>query len=404
LSSPSTIALISGFAVTRQEGGLALANNGFRDQREGLRWVRNHIAAFGGDPANVMIFGESAGGQSVATHVVSVGSGKLFDAAIAESGDILNVLNLSDAQQKTRDLATDLGCHRSSAREELACMQAARVEDILRLTNSTGPGAVIDMDILQAHPLTLIEQGNFNKVPFTLGSNKDEGNLFVYPPLAETAPATASDIRCAVKKTFGEKVGEKVLQVYPAVDEAGVDNRLIASQIFGAVTFHCDNRRVAQALSKAGVAPWLYSFNRQSSCSVFQGATHGAEISYVFGNPHASFLNNTACEVSSLDIALSNKVSGMWANFSRTHRMDERWTRFESPAREVNLKIDLSLVDTFDLEYSAHRSECDVLKRIGVFNDTGTPTVLPADNIGANLAECQEAAQDKHALSMTVVV
>ena len=373
---------VFGFSVTSAGGDSTVANNGFRDQREALRWVRNHISAFGGDPSNIMIFGESAGGQSVATHVLSVGSGDFFDAAIAESGDILNVRNLSEGIAQTQDLAATLGCHNASAGDQLACMQAARVDEILRLTHGSGPGAVVDNDVLPAHPLTLIENGNFNKVPFALGNNKDEGNLFIYPPVAvgpvASRPATAGDIRCAVKKTFGTDTGGKILQLYPAVDENGVDNRNIAAQLFGAVTFHCDNRRVAQALSRAGAAPWVYSFNRKNPCFPFQGAAHGSEIPYVFNHVEAAWMDNSSCAPLPEDYALARTVSGLWASFARTHKMANQWPRFESPSYEATLKIDLSLVDTFDLDFGVHRSECEVLKRIGVYDDRAYPPLLPA--------------------------
>jgi len=244
------------------------------------------------------------------------------------------------------------------------------------------------MDVYEADPRTLIAQGKFNKVPFMFGNNADEGNLFVYPPLVNTRPASAADIKCAVKKAFGDKVGEGVLQIYAPVDAVGIDNRNIAAEIFGDALFHCDNRKVAQALSKAGVAPWVYSFNRQPSCDIFPGAHHGVEIAYVFQNldETISSLSNSTCKVSPDDKRLSEKVSAMWAAFARTGTIEKGWPRFDSPGNEVNLNIDLGLLEALDTQLGRRRSQCDAMDRIGAL----TSDTLGAGVLGA-LIECQAA-------------
>jgi len=301
---------------------------------------------------------------------------------------MLNVASMLSAQNMTKAVAQELKCTGTSPAEQLVCLQRADKNALLHAANGSGPGAVVDMDVYEADPLTLIVQGNFNKVPFMFGNNADEGNLFVYPPSVNTVPASAAEIKCAVKKAFGDKIAEGVLQIYAPVDAVGIDNRNIAAEIFGDALFHCDNRKVAQALSKAGVAPWVYSFNRQPSCPIWPGAHHGVEIAYVFQNFNAAMIPfaNSTCKASPDDVRLSEKVSAMWAAFARTGTI-EGWPRFDSPGNEVNLNIDVGLLEALDTELGRHRSQCDAMDRIGAL----TSDILGAGVLAA-LIECQGGA------------
>merc|ERR1712232_829352 len=208
----------------------------------------------------------------------------------------------------------------------------------------------------------------------------------VYPPLTNTTPATASQIRCAVNRAFGEDMGKKVLEIYTPIETPGIDNRRIVAEIFGDVLFHCDNRKVAQALSKAGVAPWVYSFKRQPSCPIWIGAAHGVEIPYVFQNLDIPLIGNSTCKASPRDERLALKISGMWADFARTGKIEKEWPRFETPLNEVNLKIDLGLLAAFDTEMGLRRGERDSMGGIGALDaSTGYRIMLTR-------AECQGVA------------
>jgi len=94
-----------GFSPVKLADGHVLADNGFRDQREAMRWVRQHIASFGGDSGSITILGQSAGGFSVSTHVLSPGSSGLFDRAISVSGNKFQLDTLTDALNFTETLA-----------------------------------------------------------------------------------------------------------------------------------------------------------------------------------------------------------------------------------------------------------------------------------------------------------
>merc|ERR1719325_251367 len=103
---------------------------------------------------------------------------------------MLNVVDMSIAKATTNLVSQKLNCTSASASAVLRCLQGVDKGALLTAVNGSGPGAVIDMDVYQSDPLTLIAQGKFNKVPFMFGNNADEGNFFMYPPSANTTFAT----------------------------------------------------------------------------------------------------------------------------------------------------------------------------------------------------------------------
>lgn len=200
-------------------GGKVLANNGFKDQREAMRWVRQHIAAFGGDPGSITIFGASAGGFSTTTHVLSRGSSGLFQRAISESGDKLKTETLRDALNFTENLAKLVGC---ASAADITCLQQVDTAILTSAYDSLGSWqAVIDGDVYEDAPLALIKQGKFNHVPFINGNTENEGSVFLYPQLRSSA--TATEARCMLEHTFGTEAAKKIIQAYPLAE--GIDNR-----------------------------------------------------------------------------------------------------------------------------------------------------------------------------------
>merc|ERR1712232_59541 len=134
-----------------------MGNLGFLDQREAMRWVHKHISAFGGDPGRVTIFGESAGGNSVAMHYVSLGSAGLFHGAIVQSGLWNNALPIRDALNNSGTAAIQWGCAGSA---DLTCLRRLDIASIISdpsLQLSFGP--CVDGWFLTAPPLELVQTG-----------------------------------------------------------------------------------------------------------------------------------------------------------------------------------------------------------------------------------------------------
>src|SRR5262245_50502161 len=170
-------------------------NQGLLDQRAALQWVRANIVAFGGNQKKVTIFGESAGSEDVCLHVASPLSRKLFHRAISESGGCTTTTTTAANGAATpASLVAAVGC--TGAPDELACLRQVPVATLLDQLRGDGGivqsfnfGPVVDGGFLPDQPRNLYDQRRFAKVPYILGSNTDEGTLF----LLGVPPVTTAD-------------------------------------------------------------------------------------------------------------------------------------------------------------------------------------------------------------------
>lgn len=291
--------------------GSPLGNQGLLDQRLLLQWVRDNIASFGGDPDNVMIFGESAGSADVCYHIASPGSRGLFHRAASQSGGCTASGGLdrtaAEAAPSARDLARDLGCETTP--DVIGCLRAKPVADIL---GAGGRFGVVTGDgpdgVLPVSPRTAFERGDVAKVPYILGANYEEGRLF---NLGGTV-TNETQYREQLQARF-PAFADEVAAMYPASRFWG-NYKMAMDTVIGDSMMLCGTQETARYAARAGLPVYSYTFNIPWNFIPgiswwLLGATHASEISHVFGTPMNADAQSRAT---------SDAMNAYWASLAAT--------------------------------------------------------------------------------------
>ena len=313
-------------------------NFGIQDQQAALRWVRRNVSHFGGDPDDVAIFGESAGGLSVCANLVSPTADDLFQRAITESGPCAARLpTLAAAETGGAAFAGRAGC--ADAATQVSCMRALTVPALLAGAGGAVPnvgGSVLPRQIPDA-----IASGRFNRVPVIEGTNHDEFRLFVALQFDLAGhPVTAAQYPLLVAGLVGAAQAAKVLAQYPLSDFASPG--IAWSTVVTDARFACP-ARAADALLAAHVPTFAYEFDDRNAPEFIVrdpvmplGAFHAAELSYLFQPP------STAGFFAPAQLALSDQMIRYWTTFadegSPNGARSPRWPRY-SPASDQILSL-----------------------------------------------------------------
>ncbi len=299
-------------------------NYGTLDQIAVLRWVRDHISGFGGDPDNVTIFGESAGGESVAHMMTSPLARGLFHRAIMQSpstGELMVHLRRavmhfesaeaageSFAKQVTGDEQDPLGGLRAMSAKELL----ARAGEFSEFDKYHYP--IVDGFVLPKSVLEAFLAGDQARVPLVVGSNADEGSLLYSSGNAALygrlpGPTTAEEYEQYLRESLGTDAA-RAIELYPANDDDDVFDA--ASRVYGDSRFGTTARLYARRATDIGQPTYLYFFTRvPPSPKQTVGAFHAAEIVFVFDKSVPLF------PADEQDLVIRQTMGDFWTQFAR---------------------------------------------------------------------------------------
>ncbi len=326
---------------------------GLMDQQAALRWVQENIRQFGGNPHNVTIFGESAGGLSVLAQLVSPAARGLFAKAIIESGSYsLLQPSLTTAEASGEAFAAKAGCAaQTAASQTAACLRRLPVQTILNDQGTVGPD--IDGTVLTQSIGTALASGDFSHVPVINGTNHDEWRLFIaiFQPL--TGPVTAANYQSMIASTASVSPAEA------AVAAAHYPLRSYASpaEALGAVgtdaIFACPALTMDRDLSRF-TPTFAYEFNDENAPERFlppvsgfsYGAAHASELQYLFHLNESEFPGALTPQQQ----RLSASMQRYWTNFAQSGSPsgsgEPAWPRFGGRQRMISLVPPTPQVET----------------------------------------------------------
>jgi len=313
--------------ASRSETG-SMGDFGIQDQQLALMWVRDHIAAFGGNGGDVTIFGESSGGNSVINHIVRSKSYGLYSKAIIQSGAYHACTSLKLAEKFYSKFLGKVQC------SDLQCLLGMDARTVwlrsLLLPNKAMSGPVVDGVSLTASPIDMIKAGNFNKhVPVMTGSNHhEEAYFFIANPKRMPYNLSQAQFENRLSMMYSSALRQKLLEVYsPSAYHYPTILGKFSQQWWELMAMstdrtygQCAHRRLIRNLLRGGTpAAYFYFFDHPTQSNIGLYGTgpgsvtvpHMSEIPYVFNNKKLFRLRPE-------EAALADQMSAYWVQFAKT--------------------------------------------------------------------------------------
>ncbi|XP_048211356.1 cocaine esterase-like isoform X2 [Perognathus longimembris pacificus] len=328
----------------------ATGNWGLLDQVAALRWVQQNIAHFGGNPDRVTIFGQSAGGISVSSHVLSPMSQGLFHGAIMESGVALVPLFISSSSDMVSSMVANLSaCEQVNSEALVRCLRGKSEEEMLAITKAFKIiHGVVDGAFLPRHPKELLASADFQRVPSIIGVNTDEYGWVLSRDLSTSKEIDKKKIQATLQNLLEAMMlpaeyGELLKKEYliDAEDPKMVLTRFC--ELMGDAIFVIPALQVA-SFQRSHIPVYFYEF--QHKPNFFKNikpphvkTDHGDEVPFIFG----SAFGGRQVDFTEEEKLLSRRMMKYWANFARNGNPNSEdlfhWPLFDENEKYLQLDV-----------------------------------------------------------------
>lgn len=343
--------------LSAEDSHRSSGNYGLLDQVQALKWVKQNIANFGGDPNNVTIFGESAGGWSVCMHLASPLSAGLFQRAILESGGCDTTRTMEQGFSNGDTIAANMGC---SGQDVVSCMRAKTADQVVASmkTRREATGEFLTLKFwdhvwaphedgwfLKETPIKTIRNGNYNKVSFMVGSNRDEARLFAAENKISYRRTKESKVVAAILKSLGKELFPMFEKLYPFDNYDRAIDAFVDAK--GDIMLGCKCFDAADGTA-AYQPTYYYRFDYdENRAPHILGAAHAVEIPFIFDSLDRSFFKLLYSKSQRKKARpLVESVMSYWTNFAKTGNPNgpglTQWPPYDGKSR-TRMFLDLPL-------------------------------------------------------------